>query len=446
MIDKLKYKIMNISILYSMVSTLTVILFFSCDFIYESPVNHIQNSDKICTDSPDGFISLDNDNADESGKILWEVIIGGESTECANAIQQTTDDGFIIAGYTKTTIFKTSDFYIIKLNPKGDLVWTNTFGNKYSDFAYSVQQTSDGGYIVAGEKRKYRLLDDFNLSLTYRHDILIIKVDANGNMEWEKTFGGADYDRANLIIQTSDSGYIIAGHTQSYGAEYDPGPHAKKDLWIIKLDSSGEVEWEQLYGGSDSSEGANSIQQTSDDGYIICGFTSKQGSGNYDFLVLKLDYSGNIEWEKSYGGAYPENANSIIQTSEGGYIVVGETMSFGFGYYDYWILKLDSEGNIIWDNAYGGEKFERAKSVCQTSDNGYIIAGYTSSFGKGNKDCWILRLNSDGSERWTRTYGNEGMEVANSIQQTTDGNYIVAAQTSSKGAGENDIWILKLSE
>jgi uncharacterized delta-60 repeat protein/uncharacterized repeat protein (TIGR02543 family) len=207
---------------------------------------------------------------------------------------------------------------------------------------------------------------------------------------WAKSYGGTNQDQAYSIQQTSDGGYIVAGRTSSFGAGYD-------NFWVLKLDSDGAVSWQKRYGGA-GNDYATSIQQTSDGGYIVAGFTASFGASGDDFFVLKLNSDGTVAWQKRYGGTADDVANSIFQTSDGGYIVAGETMSFGAGYYDFWVLKLNSDGTVLWQKTYGGASLDHPYSIQQTGDGGYIVAGETRSFGAGNfYDFWVLKLNGDGT-------------------------------------------------
>jgi uncharacterized delta-60 repeat protein len=253
--------------------------------------------------------------------------------------------------------------------------------------------------------------------------------------QWANTYGGTNYDYANSIQQTSDGGYIVAGETYSFGA-------VNSDAWVLKLKPDGTVDWQKTYGGTNY-DSAYSIQQTSDGGYIVAGYTESFGAGNVDAWVLKLKPDGTVDWQKTYGGADDDSANSIQQTSDGGYIVAGET-SFGAGYGDAWVLKLKPDGTVDWQKTYGGAADDYANSIQQTSDGGYIVAGATISFGAGNDDAWVLKLKPDGTVDWQKTYGGTNDDFASSIQQTSDGGYIVAGETYSFGAGNDDAWVLKL--
>jgi hypothetical protein len=259
-------------------------------------------------------------------------------------------------------------------------VWQKTYCGSGEDRAYSIQQTTDGGYIVAGGTYSFGAGEE---------DVYVIKLDANGNKVWEKTFGGSDYDWAYSIQQTSDGGYIIAGWTGSFGA-------GENDVYIIKLDANGNLVWEKTYGGNVDDE-AYSIQQTKDGGYIVAGYTDSFGAGWDDIYIIKLDVNGNKVWQKIYGGSNDDKAYSIQQTKDGGYIVAGGTNSFGAGKYNVYIIKLDANGNKVWEKTYGGSGYDWARSIQQTTDGGYIVAGGTLSFGAGGYNVYVIKMDSKGN-------------------------------------------------
>ncbi|RLI80952.1 MAG: hypothetical protein DRP01_11435, partial [Archaeoglobales archaeon] len=357
----------------------------------------------------------------------WAITYGGSDWDEALLIQETDDGGYIVAGSTES-FGAGGDFWVLKLNENGNVEWQKTYGGSDYDRAESIQQTDDGGYIVAGSTYSFG---------AGWSDFWVLKLDEDGNVEWQKTYGGSGWDEAYSIQQTSDGGYIVAGVTDSFGAG--------GDFWILKLNESGYIEWQKTYGGSDY-DYAWYIQQTNDGGYIVAGYTKSFGAGYYDFWVLKLNESGYIEWQKTYGGSSDDFAKSIQQTDDGGYIVAGFTGSFGAGGGDFWILKLNESGNVEWQKTYGGSDYDRAESIQQTSDGGYIVAGSTHSFGAGLDDFWVLKLNENGNVEWQKTYGGSDYDRAESIRQTDDGGYIVAGFTGSFGAGGGDFWILKLDE
>ena len=306
--------------------------------------------------------------------------------------------------------------------------WAKTYGVGSSNSGYSIQQTSDGGYILIG---------DTGMFGTQSSDIWVLKLSSTGKIEWQKAYGGYSYDSGHFIQQTNDGGYILIGDTFSFGA-------GGQDILVLKLSSTGEIEWQKAYGGY-SYDSGHSIQQTSDGGYILIGDTASFG-GFQDICVLKLSSAGNIEWQKAYGGNSYSSGHSIQQTSDGGYILIGDTFSYGAGsYYDICVLKLSSTGEIEWQKAYGGNSHYYGSSIQQTNDGRYILIGDTFSFGAGGQDILVLKLSSTGEIEWQRIYGGNYYDSGSSIQQTSDGGYILIGDTLSFGAGEKDIFVLKLS-
>jgi len=365
--------------------------------------------------------------------------------ERAYSIQQTTDGGYIVAGMTYSDVIEEYGMWVLKLDESGNVVWQKIYGvsDGIGGDTVSIQQTADGGYILAGKLGSY---------VTYGHDMWVLKLDENGNVVWQKTYGVSDTDEyAMSIQQTADGGYIVAG---SFGFPTSGdgtflGYLVFGDVWVLKLDESGNVVWQNTYGGSgEYGEGATSIQQTTDGGYIVAGITVSFGAGECDMWVLKLDESGNVVWQKAYGGQNTEGAMSVRQTSDGGYIVAGATLfSFGAGVWDMLILKLDRNGNISWSKTYGGENWEYATAIQQTTDGGYIVVGGTKTFDvNGYDNAWLLKLDSSGNISWEKSYGATGdVDEGSFVRQTTDGGYIVAGGTMSFGVDAWDIWVLKIN-
>jgi uncharacterized delta-60 repeat protein len=349
---------------------------------------------------------------------------GGGDWDYAYSVQQTSDGGYIVVGSTASFGAGYENIFLIKTDANGNISWAKTYGGTEYDRASSVQQTSDGGYIVAG----------YTFSFGAGSDVFLIKTDANGNISWAKTYGGTDWDWASSVQQTSDGGYIMAGYTGSFGAG--------GDILLIKTDANGNIIWAKTYGGTSYDE-AYSVQQTSDGGYVLAGETWSFSAGAKDIFLIKTDANGDIIWAKTYGGTSYDEAYSVQQTSDGGYILAGETRSFGAGDYDIFLIKTDANGNIIWAKTYGGTSYDYAYSVQQTSDGGYIMAGETNSFGAGFYDAFLVKTDANGNIIWAKTYGGTYGDSAYSVQQTSDGGYIVAGYTWSFGAGDFDIFLIK---
>jgi len=349
---------------------------------------------------------------DDTGFVQWEKCYGGGGSDAASCIRQTSDGGYIIAGRANSNNddvsgnhgWPYSDYWILKIDNVGAIQWEKSYGGSGDDFAYCIRQTKEGGYIVSGAS------DSHDGDVTGNHgsyDDWIVKLDDTGAIQWEKSYGGSNDDQANSIQQTSDGGYIVAGYTSSYDGDLT-GIGGYIEYWILKLDTAGSIQWQKCYNGSGSE--ANCIQQTSDGGYIVAGYASANGGGvtdNHglaDYWVIKLDTSGTVQWEKSYGGSNDDQAYSVRQTKDGGYIIAGSSNSNNgevtgnHGGSDYWIVKTDSSGNLLWEKSLGGSTDEEATSIRQTADGEYIVAGYSNSNdgdvtdNHGTYDYWIVKL------------------------------------------------------
>ena len=303
--------------------------------------------------------------------------------------------------------------------PSAEVYWEKSYGGSLGDRGESVQQTSDGGYIIAGLTNL--------VGAGYEPDIFLLKTDADGNELWSRTFGGSEWDGSGYgtgVQQTTDGGYIIGSSTGSFGA-------GGSDFYLIKTDADGNEVWSKTFGGSRDEIGT-SVQQTKDGGYIIAG-EKTTGNYDYDFYLVKTNTDGDMEWEKTFGSTgwgHIDRGRFVQQTTDGGYIIVGWTTIAGVEEGDVYLIKTDPDGNELWSRNFGGSDYDIGGSVQQTTDGGYIIAGYTNSFttGKGG-DAYLIKTDPNGNELWSQTFG-EAMdnESASSVQQTLDGGYIIAGR------------------
>lgn len=320
---------------------------------------------------------------------------------------------FIIVGVSAVSVL----FFInsVKASPT---MWNQTYGSIEEEYARSLVETSDGGYALAG-------------------GTLLLKTDLYGNLEWSKRFVEGS---ANCLILTVDGGYALAGETSSLG-------EGAYDFWLSKTDLNGNQEWTQTYG-AELTDGANCLVETDDGGYALVGKTASFGSGGYDFWLVKTDINGNVEWNKTYGGPETDIAHWLIVASDGGYIIAGETASFGAGASDFWLIKTDEYGTVEWNQTYGNEATQIADSLTATSDGGYALAGYTTATGDGSGDFWLVKTDSNGNMQWNQTYGNStDWERAYSVIATSDGGYALAGHVSySEIPISNDFWLVKTDE
>lgn len=360
----------------------------------------------------------------------WTRTFGGTNIDIGHSVVQTTDLGYIIAGYTRSYgSMSGRNFMLIKTDADGYQQWINAFGGNDDDEAYSVKQTSDGGYIIAGHTKSFG---------AGNKDVLLIRTDADGNQIWLKTYGGPQDDEGYSVLQTSDGGFVVAGVTSSFGA-------GGRDVYLIKTDPLGNVEWTRTLGGM-SSDGAWSIVQTADGGFALAGWTFSHGPGPLgNAWLVKTNESGNQQWHKAFGGSGVDRAHDLKQTNDGGYILTGYTSSSGAGLDDMLLIRTDSLGNAIWNKTFGGSGRDYGQSVVQTDDGGFLVAGYTLSYGAGSEDMWFVKTDAEGNLLWQKTVGGSSSDVAYSVQQTADGGFIATGYTLSYGAGVHDVWLVKLA-
>ncbi|MFH1539198.1 MAG: PQQ-binding-like beta-propeller repeat protein [bacterium] len=355
-------------------------------------------------------------------------VFGGENADMAYSVEETQDGGYFAAGFT-TSFGQRGDAWLVGLDSKGNWVWDKTFGGKGRDEASSMCMTNDGGVILSGSG----FSEDSGSS-----DFLVVKLDSKGNLKWEKLFDDAGNEYAKAAAPTSDGGVIIAGNrVEPY---YKDGPKPRDGV-IMKLDASGNREWSKRFGSGGVNEDLYSIRQTSDGGYVAVGSSGreKRAGAKNDIWVFKLDESGNEEWSKVLEGEGMDLVSSVVQAPDGGYILAGFT-STPRDKGDLWIMKLSASGDPEWEELYGDRGKDEATSIEKTSDGGYIVAGYTTFANEGI----LLRLDEEGYIVWVKTYGGEGRDILVSALETSDGGFIAAGQTNSFGAQGVDFWVMKV--
>ena len=361
----------------------------------------------------------------------WSHTYGGTSNEDAYCMIQANDGGYALAGPSSSFVLGFTNVWLVKTDADGNQLWSVTYEETAYCVASSLVETVDGGYALAGYIQPF----DTDLRSFY-----LIRTDASGNMLWKKTYGGGSQRVANSLVQTTDGGYALAGYT------WYPGTNVY-EVFVVKTDADGNQLWNKTYVVETGYSVAFSVVQTSDGGYALGGHTgsSPGPEGNLDGFLIKTDADGNQLWTRTYGGTGDDREFEMVRTSDGGYALAGRTNSFGVGDYDSYLIKTDANGAMQWNKTYGGTDSEWAHSVVQTSDGGYALAGYTDSFGTGSQDFWLVRTDADGNMLWNKTCGGTGIDRAYSIVQTDDGGYALAGGTTSFGAGGWDYWLVKLA-
>lgn len=355
----------------------------------------------------------------------WERTYGGGITDVCYAMAQTQDGGFIMAGMSNSWSGSWPDAYLVKTDVSGNLVWQQTYGGSMGDYLYSIKETAASGYVCAGI---------FNAP--FACDVYLLRVNSQGNSVWMQTFGGSGDDRGYDVMQTLDGGYTLIGYTTSFGAGGD-------DAYLIHTDTSGNMVW-QVAIGANLSDRAYAIIQTQAHDYIFCGASNSQSGGlARDAWLVKTDSMGTKIWEHFYGGSGDESANALAQTSDGGYILCGATSSSGAGSYDIYVIKTDAGGNLVWEKTYGGTNEDMGFAISQSQDGGYFIVGHTASFGSGGFDVYIIKTDGQGNVQWSSTYGGSDWDYGRSGFQTPDLGYIIAGYTMSYGAGDYDFYLIK---
>ncbi|MDD4651505.1 MAG: VWA domain-containing protein, partial [Methanothrix sp.] len=358
----------------------------------------------------------------------WMKTFGGAKDDIGSDVQVSSDGGYVITGHTSSYGVGGMDIWLIKTDSAGKEIWSRAFGGDGNEFATSIQKTDDGGYVITG------ITSSFGAG---EKDLWLIKTDAQGREEWDKTFGGSWDDGGFSVQQTADGGYIATGATGSMGPS---------TIWLVKTDRLGDEEWERtldLQEDVGQISTGSFVEQAGDGGYIVAGDSSK-GS----IILIKTDSQGGKQWEKIFGGSAIDrttvSVNSrVLLTTDGGYLIEGSKSSEGSEGMDLWLIKTDFAGNVIWSRTYGGEGDDYGTSVQQAADGGYIIVGHTSSSGDGGADLWLFKTDSAGNVIWSRTFGGKEGDYGTAVQQTADGGYIVTGRTSSYGAGGVDMWLIR---
>ncbi|MBK7887453.1 MAG: T9SS type A sorting domain-containing protein [Bacteroidetes bacterium] len=419
-----------------------------------------------------------------SQEFEWQNTIGGSLYDNLTSISQTVEGGYIFGGASNSPVSGDKnetcrgdyDYWIVKTGSQGNYQWQNTLGGSSYDLMYSLHQTIDGGFILGG-------FSDSDISWEKWEDCLgsgdywIVKTDGSGNIQWQNTISGGSQDVLQSIQQTSDGSYILGGYSDSnISGDKTENRIGGFDYWVVKTDTTGNIQWQNTIGGS-GYDMLNSIQQTQDGGFILGGYSSSNISGDKtenniggsrDYWIVKTDTMGNIQWQNTIGGNGQDDLFSVEQTTDGGFIlggysnsgISGDKTENSFGGDDYWIVKTDSLGIIEWQKTIGGSGQDLLTSIKQTTEGGYVLCGYSNSGISGVKtenclgdfDYWVIKIDSVGVIQWQNTIGGNMQDLLYSIEQTSDGGYLLGGSSNSNisedktenGLGNEDFWVVKL--
>ncbi|AUC16969.1 hypothetical protein BTO06_18245 [Tenacibaculum sp. SZ-18] len=350
-----------------------------------------------------------------------------------------------------------------------DLV--GTFGGNGNDIGTSITSTNDGGYAILGYTNSTD--GDITTKTTDDFDFLLLKYNSQDILEWSKTYGGSDDDRGNQILQTTDSGYVIFGFSNSSDKDVSEN-NGNSDFWVSKLNSNGDISWQKSFGFSGRDYGT-SLTATSDGGLLLVGeldVTSSGGEGNFpaksvlhaggDFWSVKIDANGNREWSKFFGGNFTDTPQGVIQLDDGSYVITGFSDSSDVditnnkGTYDFWVLKISNTGTILWEKNFGGSEIDESFDIKKTEDGNIIIIGDTRSSDKdvtknnGGADLWVIKITPDGDLMWQKNFGGTNFDTGRAIKNTTDGGFVICGSSRSSdrdfiNKGQNDAWVIKIS-
>ena len=426
--------------------------------------------------------------------ILWEKSYGGKHAEYLLDAQPTADYGFILAGSSLSekggnkigNNLGDLDYWVWKMDEHGEPDWQKSIGGNGTDILYSIHNTRDGGFILAGTSNSNES-EQKKGNCRGEEDLWVLKIDAKGNEMWQCTLGGTGREIIKSIAQTNDGGYILGGSSASGISQAILGGGTDKygktdrnrgnmDYWVIKLDDKGEIKWQRTLGGI-YVDVLESVEHTRDGGYILVGYSNSPGSedkihdgyGEGDFWLVKLNKEGQTEWQKVLGGAGDDHPQVILQTKDGGYIVGGNSASETSGNksktnqkgIDLWVVRIDEYGDILWQETYNTGETDILRSLVQNQDGSFLIGGYTQSEVMGKKktdvkdinDYIALKIDAEGKEIWKESVGSKGEDILQELIETRDGGYLLAGTSKGEisrdrnsGQGKNDFWAVKIKD
>ncbi len=415
----------------------------------------------------------------ESREVDFVHTYGGSKNDVLQAVTKTSDGGYIVLGYTQSTdgtiTDKTTegfDVWVMKFDSEDVMEWSKTYGGSLEDRGMDIIQTSDGGYAILGFNKSNDQDTTENAGL---QDYWIAKLNSSGSITWQKSFGFSGNDFGISLIQTSDGGYLLTGvlDVTASGGEGNSAASARKhaggDYWVIKLDATGNKKWSKFYGGT-FTDTPYGVVETEDNGFLIAGSSDSSdvdisgNKGTYDFWLIKITATGEMVWEKSYGGSQIDEAWGIVSSGDGNYVMVGSSrssdndVSQSKGAADVWVVKINPSGDMIWEKSYGGSDFDVGRTICKTSDNGFLVIGSSRSsdgnlsVNHGQNDAWIFNIDQNGTMKWEKTIGGSQIDFGYDIVELGNKAIIAVGESGSsdvdipENKGFTDALLIKIKQ
>lgn len=374
------------------------------------------------------FSIISNVNA-QSPEVMWQKSFGGTESDEGNAVQQTADGGFIIFGALESS--DGVDMWLLRTDSVGNVLWTKTVDFDELERCYDGLETFNGDFVMTGYTNSFG---------EGNYDVVLIRTDPSGDTLWTKIYGTAGYESGNAVFQTPNGGgFAIAGETGTTVT----GQH---DVYIVKTNPSGHLQWSQTIGGADDDQ-AFDIRQNSNDDYIITGYTKSFGAGDYDVWLICTDQSGNILWNKTFGGSQEDIGRAVVPTSDGGCAITGWTLSYGAGYTDVYLIRTNDSGDTLWTKTYGeSSTYEAGYGLAKTRDGGFIITGTIISPSALIQNVLVIRTDSLGNVIWSKTIDDDGYSVGYCIRNTSDDGYIISGTIVPPNRTDTDVLLLCLGK
>ncbi len=360
--------------------------------------------------------------------IEWDKTYGADKEEKALDVAALKDGTIAITGVTRSFSLGKEDIYVLRTDAKGNLLWEKRLGKARKDIAYAIDDAPGKSLYIAGTSKSYSKEGDY--------DMIVMKLDADGNLLWGKSLGGAGKDQGNGVVTTADGGCVVVGKTKSFG-------HGHYDAYVVKLSPDGKVLWSKAFGGEGNDE-AHGVTQLADGSLIVVGGTESFGAGDFDFYIIKLAADGKKLWERYYGEKKADMLNCVTPSAHGGFTAAGYTRSYNSHKKDLNVMRCDKEGNILWHKITGKQNHEIANDIVAMPDDGVLVIGSNKSKGHGKNDIYVLAFDAGGKPIFEKTYGGKKNDIANGVDRTPDGGYVIAGESESFGEEDYDVYLMKL--